>query len=193
MSGYLLRPWRRDDAVGFRAAVDTSLAELKPWMNWAHDEPVSLEETERRLGDHAIAFRNGERWRYAIVCPETRDIVGGASIHRRVGRNARDIGYWLRTGYTGRGIATAAVRAVIDVAFRQRGVTRLEIDCYYGNKSSMALARRLGFRQLEDVTRVGPDGTDRRLHVFELQRKHYPTPQMLELTALPSIIVQSEP
>jgi RimJ/RimL family protein N-acetyltransferase len=56
-----------------------------------------------------------------------------------------EIGYWLHSDYTGRGLATEAVVALADFAFETLEAQRVEIRCDAGNERSAALARRAGF------------------------------------------------
>ena len=83
-------------------------------------------------------------------------------------RNAR-IGYYLGQQFQGRGIASAAVRAVLAHAFGAQQLHRIELQCAASNHASMALAGRLGFahegvlRQAECLNGVFVD-----LHVYGL-------------------------
>ena len=64
------------------------------------------------------------------------------------------IGYYLGHQFQGRGIASAAVRAVLAHAFGALQLHRIELQCAAGNHASMALAERLGFMH-EGVLRQG--------------------------------------
>jgi ribosomal-protein-serine acetyltransferase len=61
-------------------------------------------------------------------------------------RNA-SIGYWLAQDAQGRGTMTEAVRALVDHAFGELELNRVEIRLDVENARSMALAERLGFRR----------------------------------------------
>ncbi len=63
-----------------------------------------------------------------------------------------EIGYWIASGFQGRGIVTDACRAVIDHAFEEWKLNRVEIHCATGNEKSCAIPKRLGF-QLEGTER----------------------------------------
>ncbi|HAH24385.1 MAG TPA: N-acetyltransferase [Prolixibacteraceae bacterium] len=65
-----------------------------------------------------------------------------------------EIGYWLVEKMTGRGIATAAVRKMINLAFRNMEMNRVQIRCGIGNHKSSAIPRRLGF-SFEGIEREG--------------------------------------
>jgi ribosomal-protein-serine acetyltransferase len=65
-----------------------------------------------------------------------------------------EIGYWLIEKLTGKGIATVAVRKMVNLAFRNMEMNRIQIRCGVGNKKSSAIPRRLGF-SFEGVERNG--------------------------------------
>ena len=79
------------------------------------------------------------------------------------------IGYYLGHQFQGRGIASAAVRAVLAHAFGALQLHRIELECAAGNHASIALAERLGFAH-EGVLRQGEllNGVFVDLHVFGL-------------------------
>ncbi|MFP3338955.1 GNAT family protein, partial [Micrococcus sp. SIMBA_131] len=62
------------------------------------------------------------------------------------------IGYWLAENFQGNGIMTAAVKGIIDQAFHEYGLNRVEIQCGIENKKSRAIPERIGFKQ-EGVVR----------------------------------------
>ena len=63
-----------------------------------------------------------------------------------------EIGYWIASKFQGQGIITSACRALIDYAFREWNLNRVEIHCATTNKRSCRVAERLGF-QWEGVLR----------------------------------------
>lgn len=64
----------------------------------------------------------------------------------------RDVGYWIARERWGRGIASAALRAYLDV----ETVRPLWADPFASNTASVALLRRCGFREVRRES--GPDG-----------------------------------
>lgn len=71
-----------------------------------------------------------------------------------------EIGYWIGSEHEGRGLVTAACRALIDIGFRERGLHRITIRAGVENVRSRAIAERLGFVQ-EGVEREGGRGVGR--------------------------------
>jgi ribosomal-protein-serine acetyltransferase len=128
---------------------------LARWEPWALAPPV-LAETRSFLeagmrnwlaGSElpaAIAVRTDDQWYLA----------GAISLHiNRFARSA-EIGYWIDGGHEGRGLASRAVAAILDHAFRSLDIDRVALHTDAANQRSRALARRLGFVE-EGLLRQG--------------------------------------
>jgi ribosomal-protein-serine acetyltransferase len=61
-------------------------------------------------------------------------------------RNA-SIGYYLSASHQGRGLVTRACRILLDYAFGELQLNRVDILCAPGNKRSRAIPERLGFSE----------------------------------------------
>ncbi|OCT11271.1 alanine acetyltransferase [Paenibacillus pectinilyticus] len=55
------------------------------------------------------------------------------------------IGYWLGQGFQGQGIMTRACERLVDYAFNEFGLNRVEIRCGDNNYRSRAIPEKLGF------------------------------------------------
>ena len=66
--------------------------------------------------------------------------------HLAAGRQA-ELGWVLDPAYTGRGYATEAVSAIVDVCFETLGVRRIVAHCFSDNTASWRLMERLGMRR----------------------------------------------
>lgn len=170
----LLRPWAVPDAEGLREAVDEEVSHLKPWLSWTLDEPASREGTRERLRRWVEDFRLGRGFRWAVTRPERpASILGGASLNRRVGPDAHDVGYWVRASATRRGIAAAAVSRLLVHAFEDRGVGLVVAQCDVANEASGAFATALGFTSAGETVNRYPDGSPRPVERFEMRRAEY--------------------
>jgi ribosomal-protein-serine acetyltransferase len=85
-----------------------------------------------------------------------------------------EIGYWLIEKMTGKGIASAATRKMVNLAFRNMEMYRVQIRCGVGNDKSSAIPRRLGF-SFEGIERGGErhDRSYIDLEVYSLLKKEW--------------------
>ena len=104
----------------------------------------------------------------AIVLGEpdgTRRIIGSAGFHSPPDAEGRvEVGYRVEPPYRRQGVATEVVRALFDWAAREHGVQRFRASVSPLNMPSLAIIRRLGFRQVG----VQIDDIDGKELVFEL-------------------------
>lgn len=168
----VLRPWVAADAPLLKDAVDSSLAELRPWMPWAYKEPSTVEEIADRFVRFTDEFEHDGDWHYGILNPGETEALGSTGIHRRVGPGGLEIGYWIRTSVAGRGYATEAAAAVTRTAFEVPWVEFVEIRCDPNNLRSARIPERLGYT-LVDVLKhdtVTPTGAPRDTMVWRVMR-----------------------
>ena len=62
------------------------------------------------------------------------------------------IGYWLDKEHQGKGIMTRSVKILINFAFTELGLNRIQINCAPENTKSSSIPKRLGFTK-EGITR----------------------------------------
>ncbi|MDX5393092.1 MAG: GNAT family N-acetyltransferase [Caulobacteraceae bacterium] len=135
-----LRPARATDLEPMHEILASATA-MAFWSTLPH---VKMEETRLWL-DGMMATRADD----FIV--ETRDgeVIG------KVGFWADpDIGYILHPRAQGKGYAQEAVSAVIDRAFRDRGLTEAKADVDPNNTASRRLLERLGFVVIGSATKT---------------------------------------
>jgi len=75
------------------------------------------------------------------------EAVGGIGIelHSDVERVSAEIGYWLGESFWGRGIVTAALKAVTAEAFRQFDLTRIYALPFADNAASVRVLEKAGY------------------------------------------------
>jgi ribosomal-protein-serine acetyltransferase len=150
-----LRLLQEADAPELHGLVERNRGYLSAWMPWAAEQTLErttafIRTTERRLADNngfEAAIVLGGRIVGALGFPGVDWVARSTSI-----------GYWLDQAHQGRGLMTSAVRALIDHAFGEWELHRVEIRAAAGNLKSRAIPERLGFEQegvLREAERVG--------------------------------------
>ena len=138
-----IRPYRMDDSSVVYDAVCESMTGLIPWMPWCHPE-YSIDESRLWLESQIPAFRQGTAFEFAIVSA-TGSYLGGCGLNRIDPVNRRaNLGYWVRSGAAGRGVASAAVRLIRSWGFENTGLIRLEIVIAVENGASRRVAEKTG-------------------------------------------------
>ena len=138
-----IRPYAMDDAAAVFEAARESVAELQPWMPWCHPD-YAIAESRAWLAARIPEFAQGIAFELAIVSGNGR-FLGGCGLNSidRTNRRA-NLGYWVRTSATRRGVATAAVRLLRDWGFAMTDLVRLEIVVASGNVASRRVAEKSG-------------------------------------------------
>jgi RimJ/RimL family protein N-acetyltransferase len=153
----VIRCWQPSDAPLLKEAVDTSLEHLRPWMPWAHDDPQPVENKMELLRGFRSRFDGGDDFVYGIFSRDESEAVGGTGLHPRVGDDAFEIGYWIRSSAAGNGFATETAAALTRVAFDVAEVERVEIRVDPANEASCRVARKLGYDEEARLRRRIPD------------------------------------
>jgi RimJ/RimL family protein N-acetyltransferase len=138
--GAVLRPWHQKDAPALaRSANNPRIAAN---MRDLFPSPYTIEDADRFI---AMAASPSPNLMLAIVISD--EAVGGIGIHplQDVYRGTAEIGYWLAEPFWGRGIITAAVQALVPVAFEHFGIIRLQAGIFESNPASMRVLEKCGF------------------------------------------------
>ena len=138
----VLRPFQAEDSAHLQQAVRESLQELKPWMSWATEH-----YTEFTARDYIAITRARwqERTLFAFAITQNNELLGGctlSSIHPIY--HFCNVGYWVRTGKHGQGIAGRAAKLVTRFAFEHVGLVRAEIVIALDNMASRRVAEKIG-------------------------------------------------
>jgi len=143
--GVALRRLRARDAGPFAAAFreDPELG----LMIGADEDPT--ENGVRRFIARQPGLRSrGEFLGLAVTDESKRPFLGHVMLHTLAWRHRRgEIGYWLVPSVRGRGVGYTAVSLLVDWAFEELGLERLEITTTPDNGPARALAGALGFTE----------------------------------------------
>ena len=142
----LLRKFVRRDADPLTEAVQASLSELSDWLPWAHPA-YGKDDAAAFIRDSHQAWKDGRAYDYAIrLSADPVRHVGNVSIWQvsRLGR-VGEIGYWVRTDATTKGIATEATARMVELGFSELGFHKITLRIAVGNRGSERVAEKLGF------------------------------------------------
>ncbi|HEB3533278.1 GNAT family N-acetyltransferase [Burkholderia cenocepacia] len=141
MNRILLKRVARSDAADLIAANRASRSHHLPWVDSFIDQAGFDQWSARCLTGPNVGFIARERASGAVVgVVNLNEIVGGVF-------QSAYLAYYGMAEFSRKGLMTDALRAAIDVAFGELGLHRLEANIQPANHASIALVRRLGFRQ----------------------------------------------
>lgn len=104
-------------------------------------------DTSAFIRDSIQAWKEDRAWDYSIrVKSQPGRHVGNVSVWTvsKLGKIA-EIGYWVRSDETGRGICTEAVDRVLEEGFTAMGYHKVVLRIAVGNEASDRVADKLGF------------------------------------------------
>lgn len=143
--GIELRPTAPTDAEALAAAARRNRDHLRPWEPRRPDSFFTTEGQAERLGA-LLADRDVGR-AVAWLLVEGEHVVGAFNLTNVVQGPFRSasLGYWVDGAYTGRGLATAAVRRVCEAARTETGLHRVEAATLLTNEGSQRVLEKCGF------------------------------------------------
>jgi ribosomal-protein-serine acetyltransferase len=138
-----IRLYTLADVAEMTRAARESFPDVSPWMPWCHAD-YSASDAAAWVGATLAAHRDGTGHEFAIVDEDDR-YAGGCGISQ-VNRysGVANLGYWVRSSATGRGIASAAVMQLIPWVFRNTALHRLDIVVATANVRSQRVAEKIG-------------------------------------------------
>lgn len=148
----LLRVPHAGDGEMMNASISESMDELKLWLPWARETP-SRDESETVARQMHAQFISREALTYHIFLRDSNDHIGLVDLHAINWDVPKfEIGYWLRTTYSGRGYMSEAVDTISALAFTRLNARRVQIVVDDRNEKSARVAERVGY-ELECVRR----------------------------------------
>ena len=110
--------------------------------------PVKTLEDEIYYLEHTLPERNEKDnlpAGYGIVVKGTDTIIGSVDFPHRHEDDVLEIGYTLHPDYWGLGYVPEAACALIDLAFKELMLHKIELTCFGYNVQSQRVAEKLGF------------------------------------------------
>ncbi|OYO27768.1 GNAT family N-acetyltransferase [Janthinobacterium sp. PC23-8] len=140
----LLRPPQPSDA----AALQAMHADPEVMRYFSEPPWQDPQRAARQIADDSAAFEKEEFFRFAITLTATGEYLGSCTLHALHAQNRRaELGYALARPHWGQGYMHEALSALLEYAFVERDLNRLEADIDPLNHGSAHALLRLGFKQ----------------------------------------------
>jgi ribosomal-protein-serine acetyltransferase len=142
--GIGIRRYREEDVDALFEATRESVRELSAWMPWC-SENYSRADSEVFVKSRGAGWDKGEHYSFVIYDTVSGRFLGGVGLNfiNRVHQFA-NLGYWVRTTQTRRGVATAAARLAARFGIAELGFNRIEIVMAAGHVASQRVAKKVG-------------------------------------------------
>jgi ribosomal-protein-serine acetyltransferase len=142
----ILQRFTKRDAPTLDEAIRVSLADLNQWLPWARLD-YTTSDTTAFIRDSLQAWKEERAWDYSVRSKEDpRKHLGNVSFWTvsKLGKIA-EIGYWVRSDETSRGVCTEAVERLLEETFDSLGYHKVVLRIAVGNDASDRVAEKLGF------------------------------------------------
>ncbi|MGP3636256.1 GNAT family N-acetyltransferase [Streptomyces sp. 24-1644] len=152
--GLTLRPATLGDAGSLAASLTRSRVYMRPWEPARTEVFYTPQGQEQRLTGLLADRDTGRAMPWVIADAEDRAVgaVTLASIELGPFRNGR-LGYWVDVDQAGRGLATAAVGRICELARDGLGLHRIEAGTVVENAASQRVLAKCGFEQFGTAPR----------------------------------------
>lgn len=164
----VLRPYQESYVDALFAAARESIPDIYPWLPWCHPE-YERDESEEWVGKQRELWTTGSAYEFAVLDPAEGNFVGGCGLNDVNLHRFANLGYWIRSSATGRGVATAAARLAARFGFEELDLRRLELVIEPDNAASIRVAEKLGARREGLLrSRLNVNGEQRDAVMFSL-------------------------
>ncbi len=137
---WCVRSFSPDDADSIAKYADNYYV----WINLRDlfPHPYSLQDAKNWL---KVVRQQDPEQTWAIASSE--EVIGGIGVHPQqdVNRQSAELGYWLGEPFWGKGIATAAVKAIVGHAFTHSDFNRIFAGVFAYNAASARVLEKAGF------------------------------------------------
>jgi ribosomal-protein-serine acetyltransferase len=139
-----VRPYRPDDVPRLFAAAQESIADIYPWLEWCHPN-YALDDSAAWISSREQAWKEGTDYSFVVTDALDGTFLGGVGINQITWlHRVANLGYWVRSTATGRGVAARATRLVARFGFLVLGLERIEIVASVHNRRSQRVAQKAG-------------------------------------------------
>jgi RimJ/RimL family protein N-acetyltransferase len=142
-----IRRYCADDIPLLFEAARESTNEMFVWLSWCHPN-YTVEESRSFVLSSETAWNQKTRFAFAVLDVNSGLFLGGVGLNQfNRNHNFANLGYWVRSSQTGRGVATAATLLAAEFGFEDLGLNRIEILTAIGNVASGRVAEKAGAKK----------------------------------------------
>ncbi|MEE4195646.1 MAG: GNAT family N-acetyltransferase [Anaerolineae bacterium] len=142
----ILRLLEESDAEELYERMENSREHLSKFLRWAVDRFPTVEDTVAEIRRLRARFFAREDLHYHLFEKSSGKMIGSTGGYCTFPRTPTwDVGYSLFEPFLGKGYATEAVKAVIQLMCEELKAKRIELIINAENEASQRLAKRLGF------------------------------------------------
>ncbi|MFK0010083.1 GNAT family N-acetyltransferase [Paenarthrobacter sp. NPDC090520] len=143
-----LRPVVLEDSGALAAAYVRNAEHLSPWEPRREPSFFSVSGQEKAVQSKLQQYAAGREVPWVLV--RSGMIVGTMTLTGIVRGPflSANLGYWVDSAHAGKGLAKAAVGAVLDMAGSELGLHRVQAATLVHNAASQAVLKRSGFERI---------------------------------------------
>jgi len=140
----IIRPYRESDVAPLFEAARESIDHVYPWLPWCHPD-YSIADSQAWV-ERALREWSARSAYYFAIEDAAGRFLGGCGLNELREDASASIGYWVRASSLGKAVAPRAVARLIEFAFAQTQLQRLEILVALENRASARVAEKVGAR-----------------------------------------------
>ncbi len=148
-SELVLKPPANSDFNKWRKVREDSREFLVKWEpKWPHDDLTRI-GFRRRLKSYSQQWQRGSGRTYFLCRASDHAILGGISLSKITHGNTKSatLGYWMGAEHAGKGYMQTAANCILEHAFGELGLNRIEAASLPSNPRSIHLLQKLGFHE----------------------------------------------
>ena len=137
-----VRRYRLDNDDALYAAARASIAEIHPLLPWCHPD-YAMTDARDWLAQIAPSWAEGT-YTFGIFDARGHDLLGSIGLGAIDEHPVANLGYWIRSDVTRRGVATEATVGLARLALEHLALQRIEIVMSVRNVPSRRVAEKAG-------------------------------------------------
>lgn len=157
---------------GIYEIAESNRIHLRQWLPWL-DRMNDITFIENFVRNAELL--NSSKSEYSFVILNDDKVIGRIGIYNINYSNCiAEIGYWISESHQGKGIVAQSCNRILEFAFQELNMNRIEVKCAVLNKRSQSIPIQLGFK-LEGTLRSAEllHGEFQDLYLYSLLKEEF--------------------